>query len=441
MSSISSSISKTMIRQLLVIVIQLVIVVFTARILGPEKNGHFLISILFLAMLTNFLNFGISPATIYFLNTKQFDKETIYFSNLIIWGGIAILGLIAGYFLLSIFGETLFPNIPITYLYLALSIFPFSLLYSFLIAVLQAEEKFTSYNIALLSQPSSFLLLLFILYFGDIFIVENVIFANLCSVFIGLLFSIFLSYEKTLKIIRWSSIVTYLTKAIWYGFRSFLANMVAFLQTRIDTFMLNYLINPVAAVIYFTAAHIAEKLWIFPNVMSVVLLPRLASLEKKEPSRGVLIAQSYRYVIVIVSLLSMVLSVVAVPLIDLLFGDDYASASLVVIVLLPGIILGSGNKILANSIASSGRPEINLYTSLFVLIVNIAMNSLLIPILGVLGAALSTSIAYILNAILRIWIACRLEKCVIFSSLVPKLADLQYMYHFIENYLRRKKNA
>jgi len=69
---------------------------------------------------------------------------------------------------------------------------------------------------------------------------------------------------------------------------------------------------------------------------------------------------------------------------------------------LPGIVLGALSRILSNDIAGRGRPEINMYIALITVAVNIIANIVLIPRMGINGAALATTLSYSFNTVLKI---------------------------------------
>ncbi len=71
-----------------------------------------------------------------------------------------------------------------------------------------------------------------------------------------------------------------------------------------------------------------------------------------------------------------------------LFGHDYRSGASVVVVLCIAMLVASGVGLVDSVIIMAGRASWNLATTLFALAVNVGMDLLLIPHLGLLGAAL-----------------------------------------------------
>jgi O-antigen/teichoic acid export membrane protein len=62
--------------------------------------------------------------------------------------------------------------------------------------------------------------------------------------------------------------------------------------------------------------------------------------------------------------------------------------------LLPGIGFYAINTVLMNLFASCGMPPIVVYSPLVALVVNVGLNLWLIPAMGFVGAAISSSVAY-----------------------------------------------
>jgi O-antigen/teichoic acid export membrane protein len=219
---------------------------------------------------------------------------------------------------------------------------------------------------------------------------------------------------------------SYIRDCLGYGWKSHLSNILAFLNYRIDIFLVNGFLNPAAVGVYVVAVQIAERLWILSQAVSTVLLPRLAELDDDESARTKLTPLIGRWVLFATTLVTIVVAIFSQPLITVLFGEVYAEAVGVLLWLLPGVALGSLSRVLSNDLAARGRPELNLYTAAVVVLVNVMLNLLLIPQMGIEGAALATTIAYTVNAILKIYAYRRLSNNLWFAPLIPSRADLAY---------------
>src|SRR5207244_886579 len=117
--------------------------------------------------------------------------------------------------------------------------------------------------------------------------------------------------------------------------------------------------------------------------------------------------------------------VVAEWAIVMLFGEEFRSASLALRLLLPGIIMESVSKIIANDIAGRGRPGINAKLAALAAFINIVANLVLIPRLDFAGSAIATSISYSVLAVTLIFWFCRLTGSNWRELIIPTREDFQ----------------
>ena len=227
---------------------------------------------------------------------------------------------------------------------------------------------------------------------------------------IQLLFACVVLRHKGYHLFRLRDIQPQLVKqAISYGFRAHLSNILAFLNYRLDMFILGAMTNPAAVGIYTVSVRVAEQLWIFSSAISSVLLPHIAGMEDEEARRSMtsLVSRNVLWLSVVAALAVWGLSFV---LVDALFGQAYHQAAAVLRILLPGIAVGGMARILSNHLAGIGRPQINMYFAMGTVSMNVVLNILLISRLGVAGAALATTITYGANAlgkVLFFWLVLR----------------------------------
>jgi len=148
------------------------------------------------------------------------------------------------------------------------------------------------------------------------------------------------------------------------------------------------------------------------------------------------VARNVLWISIIVGL---VLFFVCDLLVHMMFGEKYSAASNIIKILLVGITVFSAERILSNDLAGRGKPELNLYTSLFTVTVNIILNLIFIPKLGFYGAAIATSIAYSLTFILKIWLFCHVPKSKVLSLLLINQEDMELYKKFFNSMRGLKK--
>jgi O-antigen/teichoic acid export membrane protein len=400
------NIGQTLARHFLAILFGLGTTIIIARILGPAGNGQYAVAMLLPTFLATFLNLGISPGNVYYIGRHAVTVRVAMRTSVRIWLGLTIAGIIAGAFLLNLYGNWLFPGVSKFYLWLALMAFPVGLLQGLLSSLFQGMQDFRRYNLTTLVAPT------FLLFFVSLFMIfgrsnlSEVIIAFTIAQTAGILTTWLLLRSVLVQTNRISVIAEfeYAKQLIQYGFKAHLGNILAFINYRADIFLVNLLINPAAAGVYVIAVVMSEKLWILSQAVSTVILPKLSELNEDDESRKQLTPFIARWVLLITLMAATIMALISIPFIRILFGYNYSDAVRPLLFLLPGIVLGSLSRVLANDIAARGRPELNMYTEGIIVIVNVAGNLLLIPFMGTAGAALATTIAYSINAIFRIWV-------------------------------------
>lgn len=173
------------------------------------------------------------------------------------------------------------------------------------------------------------------------------------------------------------------------------------LYMRIDQVMLASLLNQEAVGIYSAAVRISEIWYVFPAVIVGSVFPRILRELRVDPARA------NRQLHVLLSTFSIVsisvglfVSGYATEITVLLFGEDYReSASVLRIHVWSSVFVFSG--ILGSRwLVAMDMQKVLLVSTLVGVVVNVAMNYLMIPQYGVQGAALATLVAQFISSVL-----------------------------------------
>jgi O-antigen/teichoic acid export membrane protein len=129
-----------------------------------------------------------------------------------------------------------------------------------------------------------------------------------------------------------------------------------------------------------------------------VLLPMSAELwarkQKEHLRRGMELLQKYLFVVV--TPFALLMLSFPMEIINILFGYRFIGGSIALQILSVGVIfnsLGTLNTIIFPSI---GRPKINVYIITTAAVVNLLSNLILVPIYGIVGAAIATSFSFLI---------------------------------------------
>jgi O-antigen/teichoic acid export membrane protein len=378
--------------------------VVLARALGAEGRGQLAVIMLLPAMLSTFLNLGVSPANVFYISSGRVSSNIALRTSMLLAFSFSLLGVSISVPLLLFKSDTLFPGAPLWLLLLGMSLFPIQLLDGFFVSIINGQQRFKEYAAISLLSPFLYLAALsafvWILNSGVIGAVASKLVVSIVSLMV--LFFFFRNFFREPCSKR--DIVHYSKQCFNYGGRSHLSNIMAFVNYRADLFILNLFLSSANLGIYAISIALAESLWLLSKGINTVLLPKLSELHNAEKKRKMLTPFIARWVFLLTFAAATVAAIIIPYAINLLYGAEFMPGAQTFRVLLIGIALGSFSRVLANDIAARDFPQYNFYASIAVVSVNVTMNFILIPKWGILGAAAATSFAYAFNSILKICI-------------------------------------
>ena len=182
-------------------------------------------------------------------------------------------------------------------------------------------------------------------------------------------------------------------KSLRYGlviYLGFIANAVHF---RFDQIMLNYWSGTAAVGIYGLSVRWAERLFLLDSAITAAALYRI-TISSAEDSHA-LINRLFKVQLLISGGAGALLAMFAYPLILILYGEAYREAVWPLILLIPGVIAWSGGKVLSQYLSyNQGKVWLPTAFALFGAFVNVVLNLLLIDVIGISGAAVSSTVSY-----------------------------------------------
>jgi len=222
-------------------------------------------------------------------------------------------------------------------------------------------------------------------------------------------------------------------KSLIFGGQIGLATFSTFLVYRIDQGILAYMVPTHQLGLYITAVALAERLRLLPNSIATAFLPRLAN---ELPSRQLQVPMVFRGTAVVSAGSMFLVGILGVPAVLVLFGWDYSGAIPSFLLLLPGIASLGGSSILASDLIARGKPKYGIWTGYATLAINIAFNLALIPLIGIAGAAVSSSVSYIAATVLWLFFYWRESKTSLYK-MIPTLEDVKYVFAGVVSVIRQ----
>ncbi len=375
--------------------------ILLTRGLGTVGLGTYALALLLPNTMVLLLEFGITYANVFHIGRGDVNAREVMRANLWIWGFVTAIGLVVAGAIIYFKGAQWFPGIPTSMMIVAVLSFPPNLLQFYCRSILQGYQDFRRYNyLTVIVQLTTFVVSA-ILILGFHLGVGAALAAFLVGQLLSLLFTAMALapyLKNTPKAGKREHWWNYGRRAVSYGWKQHLGAVAAFVNYRVDLFFVNLLISPATAGVYYIAIQLGESMWMISKVVSTVLLPRLAELHDEEQTRLELTPLITRLVFCFTLACAVVVGLLS-PWIVRLWGPDASQASYVLVWLLPGIVMGAATRIIAYDFSARGKPIYNSYLSIIVMVINVACNVILIPRLGILGGAISTTIAYSVNSV------------------------------------------
>jgi O-antigen/teichoic acid export membrane protein len=386
-----------------------VLTVALARLLDPDLYGLFYLSISILGMAILFSKLGIARSgSRYIANYKETNpdqiphilKFTIKLNTITIL--IASLLLLLSYETISlIVGEPeLVPLLLLGTLYLA-----FKTLFYLCRLLFQGFEdiKRSALINAIQGSARTVIAVVFVIVgFGAIGALLGYILAYALAAIIG-----FLILYKNYNFSETSKREPNLRRRIAeYSLPITLTNTASVIDRKFDTVLVGFFLDPLSVAFYTVGKQITEFVEAPISALGFTLAPtyeaQKANNNNREAARLYEKAISHGLLVYIPAAVGLIL--VADPLIELIFGPEYIGAVEVVQVFAIYVVVVSISDITSNGLDFLGRARERSIARGISAIGNVALNILLIPSLGVIGAVIATVITYSFYTFVNVYI-------------------------------------
>jgi O-antigen/teichoic acid export membrane protein len=271
---------------------------------------------------------------------------------------------------------------------------------------------------------------------------QSAYFTQFLIINVAVLFLTNLIFLKVLRpALRPASSPSGLNAVMAYAFPCYLGNFIQFLNYRLDVFIVNYFAGQNSLGLYTLAVSLGQMIWLVSRSAAMVLLPNVAALQEAGTANAQRTAQITRLVFVVSIASALLLALIGAPLVPLIFGAEYRPSVLPLLWLLPGIVAFSAANVIASYLAGIGKPRLNLYVALAGLVVTIALDLLLIPIHGIVGAAIASTLSYTTSTVLIVWLFMRESGLRIRHVLLPTRHDLTLAFSLTRSLLQRRPST
>lgn len=391
-----------------------------SRDIGPQGMGAYSLVVLVPSLAYVMGCLGINTANIYFAGKRRFNLEDLSGTVLLSTAGLSLLLMVvvSGWAWLDY--HSVFQNLELRYAVLTIASIPFFFLLNSYISLIQGLNRIGSYNsVSLISAALSLVLLCIFLYGFKLGLMGAVLSWALTNAFNAVFaFIVFSRSART----RLHFSLNIFREQLVYGLKAYVANIGGFLVRRLDVLLVANILGIKQLGYYTIAFTIAELLWYLASSMSIALSPHVAASE--DNSSPTTTTTALRFTIWATALLCIGVLLTDRFAIQLVLGKAFLPSVAPLRWLLPGILFGAAEKILAADLTGRGRPEITMVSAIMALAINIGINLLLLPKIGIIGASIASSVAYVGAAIFTFSRFVNITKIRWTDSIIPQRDDL-----------------
>jgi O-antigen/teichoic acid export membrane protein len=172
-----------------------------------------------------------------------------------------------------------------------------------------------------------------------------------------------------------------------------LNGLVAYLNFRIDAFLVLFMLGRQALGVYSIGIGLGELLFFISRPIVTAARGRIARSGERESAE--LSAKCLRHTFALVLLCSVAIYFAGPALVVLVYGKQFAGAGPVLRYLLPGVIAYSAMPVLSAFFSQQiGNPRIPLAFSTISTVLCALVTAAILPHVGIVGGAIATSVSY-----------------------------------------------
>lgn len=211
-----------------------------------------------------------------------------------------------------------------------------------------------------------------------------------------------------------------------YGLKAHAENVGSTLNERLDQLMISIMLAPLQLGYYAVAVTLSSGVLLIGNSAAMVAMPAIASQGRSYDRKNAFI-QCFRFSFWLSVACAVFLAAMMPGLTGLLFGEEFIPSVKVAQILAVAAILSSMNKVLQAGLKATNKPLKAGVAEFLGLGAALPLLLLLLPRLGIMGAAIASSTAYSVSFMYMLFMVIRHMGCRISELFTLKSNDLKFV--------------
>lgn len=373
--------------------------VLLARWLGPAGRGEVAATMLWPVLLINFGSMGLISSTLYFTALPESKTEIIFANGIFLAVVQTVIFLPIGYIALPwLLSSQSLAVVNAGKLYLL--IIPFSLATQYATGMLQGRMHIMVFNLLRLVIPVGFLIGIIVLKMLGALVLFNIVSLHLTlNVLI-----FFVTLLALLRVgIRLGVLpdVSVAGKMLRYGAQVQVGDISQSMNLRLDQTLMAAWLPPLQLGLYVVAVSFASLSQVLSSAVRIVVTPRIARKDVSE--RLITLETVFRRYWLLSLLATLILALVLPFAIPGVFGNDFREAIWPAEILILASLFIGAKDVLIGGAQALGSPWLGSRADLVALVVTVLLLVILLPKMGMMGAAIATIAAYATGLIMVVY--------------------------------------
>lgn len=224
------------------------------------------------------------------------------------------------------------------------------------------------------------------------------------------------SYAIGLRVVpkAWDIDFGFLNSILRFGFIPMLSGLLSTINYRVDILFLKHIGLPEELSYYSLAAGLIGYVWMLPDAFKSVLFSKSG---KKFDRENILFSSQISSMFILLCFVGF--AILGKFLLRLVYGEEFIYSYGVTLLLIIGAFSMSLYKITGVVLVSQGRRIAHFVTLVISAVVNVLLNILLIPRMGMYGAAIASVFSYTICGLILLLYFCKLYNMNVKNFVIP----------------------
>lgn len=363
--------------------------ILAARLLGPEGRGELAAAVVWASILGVIAQLGLPQALAYYSAAQRESVGAIFKAMLLLCALQSVVILLIGWVAVHLMLFRSQPSL-VSAVRIYLFSIPLSIPVTYMATIAQGMQQFKIFRTLRVVPVFVYVLSFVVAYLLRFHATREILYTLLLGQFLvsAWAFRFFWVHVRPTG----SYDPAWLRKLLRYGLMSYGGSLSWMANARVDQFVMSALVSSASLGHYSVAVSYAGFMFPLLGAVPMVLFPYVASSSRQSAGKKIIAGLGISLLLSITA--AIVLGLLSRFAIPWLFGAEFAPATRPAVVLLVGTVMLGASYVLSDGLRGLERPLVPSIGEMIGLVVTLVALYLLLPRLGIIGAAWASVLSY-----------------------------------------------